>query len=100
TGLDLARRPDNSASGTLTWKPLDKLTLGGSVVFEGARFDDGGNLVRDPANTTVNLFGSYVLFDKTEVYARVENLLDQDEEPVAGYGRMGRAVYGGVRTAF
>jgi vitamin B12 transporter len=100
TGLDLARRPDNSASGTLTWKPLDKLTLGGSVVFMGARFDDGGNFVRDPANTTVNLFGSYVIFGKTEVYARVENLADQDEEPIAGYGRMGRAVYGGVRTAF
>jgi vitamin B12 transporter len=100
TGLDLARRPDNSASGTLTWKPLEKLTLGGSVVFTGARFDDGGNFVQDPANTTVNLFGSYVIYGKTEVYARVENLADQDEEPIAGYGRMGRAVYGGVRTAF
>ena len=100
TGLDLARRPDNTASGTVTWTPLDKLTLGGSVVFMGTRYDNGGNFTQDQANTTVNLFGSYVVFDKTEVYARVENLLDQDEEPVAGYGRMGRAVYGGVRTAF
>jgi vitamin B12 transporter len=100
TGLTLARRPDNTASGTLTWKPLDKLTLGGSVVFEGTRYDNGSSFTQDQENTTVNLFGSYVIFDKTEVYARVENLADQDEEPIAGYGRMGRAVYGGVRTAF
>ncbi|HEX4294118.1 MAG TPA: TonB-dependent receptor [Rhizomicrobium sp.] len=100
TGLDLARRPDNTASGTVTWMALDKLTLGGSVVFMGTRYDNGGNFTQDQANTTANLFGSYVVFDMTEVYARVENLLDQDEEPVAGYGRMGRAVYGGVRTAF
>jgi vitamin B12 transporter len=100
TGLDLARRPDNTASGTVTWKPLDKLTLGGSVVFQGARYDNGGNSTSDQADTTVDLFGSYVVFGKTEVYARVENLMDQDEEPVAGYGRTGRAVYAGVRTAF
>jgi vitamin B12 transporter len=100
TGLALARRPDNSASGTITWRPLDKLTLGSSVVFVGPRFDDAGNFVPDPSNTTVNIFGSYTLTGKAEVYARVENLFDDLSEPIAGYGRMGRAVYGGIRTAF
>ena len=76
------------------------MTLGSSVVFAGPRFDDGGNFVPDPSNTTVNIFGSYAVMGKTEVYARVENLFDDPSEPVAGYGRMGRAVYGGVRTAF
>jgi vitamin B12 transporter len=100
TGLDLARRADNTASATLTWQPLPKLTAGGSVVFLGPRFDDGGNFVEDRSNTTVDLFGSYKVTDKVEVFARVENLLDELSEPIAGYGRMGRAVYGGVRTAF
>jgi outer membrane cobalamin receptor len=38
--------------------------------------------------------------DSTEVFARIENLFDETSEPVLGYGRMGRAVYGGVRAAF
>jgi vitamin B12 transporter len=100
TGTDLARRPDNSASGTITWRPLTDLTLGTSVVFVGPRFDDGGNFVPLESNTTVNLFGSYTLTGRTEVYGRVENLFDDKSEPVAGYGRMGTAVYGGIRTAF
>ncbi|MBV8978473.1 MAG: TonB-dependent receptor [Alphaproteobacteria bacterium] len=98
TGLDLARRADSLASGTLTWRPHAKLTLGGSVVFTGARFDDAADLVPLKADTTVNLFGSYALTPKLEVFARVENLFDDLNEPVFGYGRMGRAVYGGLRA--
>jgi vitamin B12 transporter len=52
------------------------------------------------SNTTVNVFGSYRVRDNFEVYARIENLLDETREPIFGYGRMGRAIYGGVRTAF
>ncbi|MEI9931911.1 MAG: TonB-dependent receptor [Rhizomicrobium sp.] len=59
TGAELARRPHNSASGTLTWLPLPKLTLGTSVIFVGDRFDDGGNFTPLESNTTVNVFGSY-----------------------------------------
>jgi len=98
TGLDLARRADALASGTLTWRPNAKLTLGGSAVYTGARFDDAANLVPLKADTTVNLFGSYELTEKLEIYARIENLFDEMNEPVFGYGRPGRVVYGGVRV--
>jgi vitamin B12 transporter len=100
TGAELARRPRNSASGTITWRPMEKLTLGAAVVYDGPRFDDGGDLIPLESNTTVNLFGSYDITDKVEVYARVENLLDELNEPIAGYGRVGRAAYGGLRVAF
>ena len=100
TGTELARRPHNSASATITWLPLPKLTVGTSVVFVGPRFDDGGNFVPLQSNTTANLFGSYRLTGNLELFARVENLLDEMSEPVAGYGRPGRAVYGGIRAAF
>jgi len=98
TGLDLARRADALASGTLTWRPNAKLTLGGSVVYTGARFDDAANLVPLKADTTVDLFGSYQLTEKLEVFARVENLFDELNELVFGYGRPGRAAYAGVRV--
>jgi vitamin B12 transporter len=100
TGNALARRPEHSASGSVTWQALPQLTLGAAAVFTGARFDDAANLTRLDGSTTVNLFGSYRVFAGTELFARVENLFDDDSEPLLGYGRPGRAVYGGVRTAF
>jgi vitamin B12 transporter len=100
TGTELARRPRNSASATVTWRPIRKLTLGAAVVYDGPRFDDGGNFVPLESNTTVNLTGSYDITDTVQVYARVENLFDELNEPIAGYGRVGRAGYGGVRVAF
>ena len=100
TGTELARRPHNSASGTLTWLPLPKLTLGTSVIFVGDRFDDGGNFVPLASNTTVNVFGSYAIMDRLELFGRVENLFDERSEDVYGYGRMGLAAYGGLRAAF
>jgi vitamin B12 transporter len=100
TGTELARRPHNSASGVITWLPLPKLTLGTSVVFVGDRFDDGGNFTPLDSNTTLNAFGSYAITDKLELFARVENLADDRSELVSGYGRMGRAAYGGIRAAF
>ncbi len=100
TGLQLARKPDNSASATVTWLATSDLTLGGTLIYVGPRFDDRGNFTRLAANTTVNLFGSWRLFDKTELFARVENLLDEEKEPVFTYGRPGLAAYAGIRTAF
>lgn len=100
TGLDLARRPADSAGGTLTWTPTAEITLGTSVTYVGERFDDRANLRRLPSNTTVNLFGSYKVYGNTELFARAENLFDEDSEPVATYGRMGFAAYGGIRTTF
>ncbi|HWA88692.1 MAG TPA: TonB-dependent receptor [Rhizomicrobium sp.] len=100
TGLDLARRPRDSASATLTWQPSDGVTLGGSVVYTGQRFDDAGNFRPLDSNTTLNLFGSYRVVGQTELFARMENVTDEDSEPVFGYGRPGRAVYAGVRSSF
>jgi vitamin B12 transporter len=100
TGTELARRPHNSASGVITWLPLPKLTLGTSIVYLGPRFDDGSNFIPLDSNTTVNVFGSYAITDKLELFARVQNLADERNELVAGYGRIGRAAYGGLRAAF
>ncbi len=100
TGTELARRPHNSASSTVTWLPMPKLTLGTSVVFVGDRFDDGGNFTPLASNTTVNVFGSYAITDRLELFGRVENLFDQRSEEVFSYGRMGLAAYGGLRATF
>ncbi len=99
TGLQLARRPQNSANTVVTWLPNPDLTLGFSVDYVGKRFDDAGHFTPLAAATHVNLFGSFKLSDRWELFGRVENLFDDLAEPAAGYGAMGRAFYAGVRTS-
>jgi vitamin B12 transporter len=50
--------------------------------------------------TLVNLGAHYRLSDKTQLYARVENLLDEDYEEVYTFQTAGRAGYAGVRVIF
>lgn len=100
TGLDLARRPRATASGTVTWTPVKDWSAGASLIYVGRRFDSAGEVNPLPAGTTLNLFASHRLTDSLEFYARMENAFDARYEPVFGYGAPGRAVYGGVRLAY
>jgi vitamin B12 transporter len=99
TGKDLARRPRNAANAVVTWTPSPKWSAGVRIDYVGARYDDPYQSVPLASFTGAGLFGSYRLTDTVELYARIENALDAHEEPVAGYGRPGRAAYGGVRIS-
>jgi vitamin B12 transporter len=97
-GLQLARRPHDSANAVLTWRALPALTLGADVVFIGRRFDDPGQFTPLGAAAHLKLFASYAVTEEVELFGRAENLFDDRTEPVAGYGAPGRAFYAGVRT--
>ena len=43
---------------------------------------------------------SYRLTEQASVYARVENLLDEDYEDVYGYNTPGIGAYAGIRLSF
>jgi vitamin B12 transporter len=98
TGLQLARRPHDSFSTTLSWQPLQNLTLAASLNYVGERFDDAGHFTKLGDVAHVNLFASYGIWDGVEIFGRIENLGDNLREPVAGYGAMGRGFFGGIRT--
>jgi vitamin B12 transporter len=98
TGLQLARRPHDSASATLAWQALTDLNLAVSADYVGSRFDDAGHYTALGETLHVNLMASYTVADGIELYGRVENAGDNQREPVAGYGAMGRAFFGGIRT--
>jgi|tagenome__1003787_1003787.scaffolds.fasta_scaffold20967877_2 vitamin B12 transporter len=100
TGLDLARRPHVTASGTVTWTPASAWSTGAAVIYVGRRFDAAGESNPLSTYTVTNLFGSCKVTDTFEVYARMENVFDAQYEPVFGYGAAGRAVYGGIRLAY
>jgi len=100
TGKDLARRPHNLASAVLTWLPLPGATLGGSLTYEGKRFNDNANFTPLSSNTTVNLFGSYALSANWQLFGRIDNLFNDRTEQVSGFGVPGIGAFGGVRASF
>ncbi|MBN2905100.1 MAG: TonB-dependent receptor [Rhodobacteraceae bacterium] len=50
--------------------------------------------------TLVNAGVSYDFTDRAQGYLRVENLLDEEYEPLRGYNASGRALYVGLRASF
>jgi vitamin B12 transporter len=48
----------------------------------------------------LNLSGSYQLTEEVELFARGENLLDEDYQDVLGFQTAGASGYGGVRIRF
>ena len=44
--------------------------------------------------------GSYQVTEKAQLFARVENLLDQDYQEAYTYGTAGITAYGGVKVTF
>lgn len=98
TGLALARRPHISANAGLSWTPLAGTSVGASLSYIGARFDDGANTVPLEHATTVNLFAGYALTAHLQLFGRVENLFDNDSEPTFGYGAVTRGYFAGLRA--
>jgi vitamin B12 transporter len=122
-GLEEIRRAPHIGSANLTWKPLDgRATLNLNVRYNGRQLDSnfsgiatpfpaslpgvkpatGANAGRVvlPSFTLVNLAASFDIDEHVEVYARVENLLDEDYYEVFAFPTDGRAAYVGARVKF
>ncbi len=100
TGKELARRPRHQASAALTLSPTDRLRGVVEVRYAGNRFDDTANTVRVDDYTVTRLAGSYLLTGGAELFARIENLFNRKYQETAGYGTLGRSVYGGLKLTF
>jgi len=98
TGLELARRPHISANAGLAWTVRANTSLGASLSYVGSRYDDDANTVPLSSNNTIDVFGSYALSARLQLFARVDNLFDNRSETVAGYRVLGQAFYAGVRA--
>ena len=99
TGLELLRRPMNKASFTATWNATDRLTVNGQVVYVGPWLDynrSGTAQLMAPGYTLVNLAANYAVTDRVNMFARINNLLNQQYEDPLGFLRPGFGVYGGL----
>jgi vitamin B12 transporter len=103
-GIEEVRRPKNMASANLTWHaPGDKGSVTLTARYNGEMTDEefkNFSTVTLKAFTLVNLAGSYNLTGHVELFARVENLLDENYFEVVNFRTPGRAAYGGVRLRF
>ena len=97
SGNELARRPRLMANARVVWTPTPEWSLGASASFTGKRFDDAAEAVPLAAFTVLNLFASYEVSNRLQLYARGENLLDQHYETAAGFRSLPRTWTAGLR---
>lgn len=108
TGAELVRRPRNVASLDINYRFLDgRANVNLGIDYNGAQTDWVYNasytqktVIDLDAYTLVNLAASYDINPHTQIYGRVDNLLDEDYYEVWGYGTEGIAAYAGVKLTF
>jgi vitamin B12 transporter len=74
------------------------LSLGADWRVSGRSFDNAANTVRLDSYDVLDLRAAQAIGEYLEVFGRVENVLDEDYQTVAGYGTAGRGVFAGVRA--
>ena len=102
-GVKEVRRPEFQASATATIRPIEQLSLTGSIDHTGSQLDTDFSTfapVELDAFTLVGLNAAFDVNDIVTLTLRGENLLDEDYEEVVGYSSQGRGVYGGLRLRF
>ncbi|MFC7339238.1 TonB-dependent receptor plug domain-containing protein [Haloferula chungangensis] len=102
TWLDESLRdmPENTATASLDWRPIDKLLVGVGASYIDER-SYGGAPLED--YFLLRIYGSYQVSEHLTLHARVENLTDTDYElsrfgtPIAGPGL---GFFTGITAAF
>ena len=103
TGEELLRRPRNKYGFDVLYRVTKQTRVGVNVLCVGERKD------LDPVTyetidldsyTLVNMVASYDVNKNMQVFARLDNLFDEEYEEVKGYGTPGLSAYGGVKLTF
>ncbi len=93
-GLPLTRRPRHSGTFEISWTDQRfDITFDGSLVgnrrdvdpISGARFDLSGRPIFNDGYAKLNGAGAYNLTRSVAVFARVENLLNDDYQEILGF---------------
>ncbi len=83
TGLRPAQSPQWSATGFLEWRFNDLDTLGATLRYEGARFDDDLNTRRLGSALTIDLAYQHRLTGSTVLFVAIDNASDAEVETAA-----------------
>ena len=102
TGLELLRRPEQSASLSLTARP-GRLTFSVVGLYVGDRVDFDPitfGRAENPSFTRFDVAARWRALEWLSPYARVENVADEEYSAALGTPNPGRTVFGGVAFDF
>ena len=96
----LLRRPKHSGSASIDWTPIDRLSVGATLLAVSSSRDGFGGSIRLGGYTVVGLRASFDVAENVTLYGRLDNLFDTSYQTVANYGTFGRNAHIGVRAKF
>lgn len=104
-GLYLIRRPQESASASLTYYPTQKLTLGTSINYVGTRPDSDFSTypateIQTGRYALMSAHANYDMSSTLTLYVKGENLNNKRYQEVEGYATAGRSFYCGLNAKF
>jgi vitamin B12 transporter len=96
TGAPLPRRPEHSASFTVTWTPEPGWELALTAIAVGKRTNTGSAPTILPAYTRLDASFSHELSDAVKLFGRIENLTNNRYTDPSGYNAAGLSAYVGL----
>ncbi len=99
-GNELPRRPKNAANFLATYRWPSRLSTSLGARYGGRSFDDAANQIALGGYVLLDLKVSYAIWDRLEVYGRVDNATDKHYETAYKYGTYGRVGFVGIRASF
>jgi vitamin B12 transporter len=107
TGVQLSRRPEHAAKVETTFRPTDRLSVALNWRYVGERNDTvytpTGVFAGTAEVDAYGVGGANVTFDLDEnadLFVRVDNITDEEYEPVEAYAGAPRSGFVGVRARF
>jgi vitamin B12 transporter len=98
TGLDLARRPNQSGRLALVLTPWPNVVIEPSVTLVSERWSFSGERGRLAPYARVDVAARWQPREDLTLYLRGENLTDAKYQEVLDYGTPGRSIYGGLEV--
>jgi len=100
-GHDLTLRPRDVATLSTDWtSPFKGLVLGADLRVQSGSWGDLANTQRLPAGQIATLRASLPFGNFLDFYGRIENLFNDHQPTVPGYGAPGRGVFAGIRVRY
>jgi vitamin B12 transporter len=96
-GDSLIRVPEHSGDMLFSVNPDGRLSGTIQVRFNGEEQDPNGVVA---SWTRVDLAGRFAMSESVELYARIENLFDEQYQQIIGYGTPGLSGHVGARLSF
>lgn len=99
-GKWLARRPRETANGSISYSFPFGFTAGAAIRWSGKSYENATNTTKLDDYTLVDLRAEMAVSKSFTLFARAENLFDEHYMTAYRYGSLGRSIYAGIRGRF